>query len=184
MEKTLIISGTRIAYLTKRSRRARNVRLSISCSGAVAITLPWFVPDILAERLVRSRAEWIFQKLSELSERGAPLLLKTGKREYERRKVEALAFVRERVAYWNRLYGFSYGAISVRNQKTRWGSCSKSGNLSFNWRLVLLPPEMADYVVVHELCHLAQFDHSAAFWNLVARAVPDHRDIRRRMKRI
>jgi predicted metal-dependent hydrolase len=184
MEKTLVISGKKITYRMKRSRRMRNVRLSVSCSGGVAITAPWFVPDIIAEQFVRAKADWIFRKLSELSGRKVPLLSRTGKREYEQRKAEALAFIAERVAYWNRFYGFSYGNISVRNQKTRWGSCSRKGSLSFNWRLLLLPTEMVDYVVVHELCHLAHFDHSESFWAQVARAIPDHRDIRKRMKRM
>lgn len=184
MQRTLIVSGKRIEYRIRRNRKARNVRLSVSCSAGVAVTCPWFVPDIVAERFVRAKAEWILRKLSELSVRGVSLFSDSGKREYERHKAGALAFVRNRVAYWNRLYGFRYGTISVRNQKTRWGSCSKKGNLSFNWRLLLLPAEMADYVVVHELCHLSYFDHSAAFWKEVSRAVPNHVDIRRRMKRI
>ena len=184
MEKTLTISGQTIAYRMKRSKRAKSVRLSVSCEGAVAVTLPWFVPDMLAERLVRSKADWIFRKVAEMVGRGKPLLAKTGKREYVKHKAEALAFVTERVLHWNRVYGFDYTAISVRNQKTRWGSCSEGRRLSFNWRLMLLPPEMADYVVVHELCHLAHFDHSPAFWALVAKTVPDHRDIRKRMKKL
>jgi predicted metal-dependent hydrolase len=184
MEKILVVSGKTIAYRMKRNRGVRSVRISVSCSGAVSVVVPWFVPDILAERFICSRADWILRKLAEFSGRESSCLLSSGKREYEGRKAEALAFVAERVAYWNRIYGFRYGAISVRNQKTRWGSCSKKGDLSFNWRLLLLPPEMADYVVVHELCHLAHFDHSGKFWSLVARTVPDHRDIRRRMKRI
>jgi predicted metal-dependent hydrolase len=184
MQKTLIVSGKRIEYRIRRNRKARSVRLSVSCSEGVAITAPWFVPDIIAERFVRAKAEWILRKLSELSGREAPLLSKTGKRDYERNKADALAFIRNRVEHWNRLYGFSYGKISVRNQKTRWGSCSKKGNLSFNWRLMLLPPEMADYVVVHELCHLSYFDHSVAFWGEVGRAIPNHADIRKRMRRI
>jgi predicted metal-dependent hydrolase len=184
MEKTLAVAGGKISYRMKRSRRARNVRLSVSCEGAVAVTLPWFVPDMLAERFVRAKADWILRKVAEMVGREKPLLAKTGKREYGKHKDEALAFVTERVLHWNRVYGFEYRAVSVRNQKTRWGSCSKQGNLSFNWKLLLLPAEMADYVVVHELCHRAHFDHSSAFWALVARTVPGYRDIRKRMKKL
>ncbi len=184
MEKTLTVSGKEIPYCMKRSKRARSVRLSVSCEGAVSVTLPWFVPDMLAERFVRAKADWILRKIAEMVAQGKPILAKTGKREYEKRRDEALAFVTERVRFWNRVYGFEYKAITVRNQKTRWGSCSREGRLSFNWRLILLPPGMADYVVVHELCHLAHFDHSPAFWALVARTVPDHREIRKRMKNL
>ena len=184
MEKTLTVSGEKISYRMKRSRKSGSVRLSVASDGSITVAYPWFVPVIFVERWVRSKVDWILRKRSDLSGREPVFFLKTGKREYERHKTEALAFVTDRVAYWNRFYGFSHGAISVRNQKTRWGSCSKKGNLSFHWRLLSLPAEMADYVIVHELCHLAHFDHSVAFWREVARTVPDHADIRKRMKRI
>lgn len=182
MKQMLVVPGKDIPYQLKRNRRARNVRLSVSCEGTVVVTLPWLVPDFLAERFVREKADWIARKVSEMAGRERPILARAGKREYLKRKDEALAFVTERVAEWNRLYGFTYRNISVRNQKSRWGSCSKLGNLSFNWRLILLPREMADYVVVHELCHLAHFDHSPAFWGQVSHAIPDYRGIRKRMR--
>lgn len=71
--------------------------------------------------------------------------------------------------------GLSYTRLSIRDQRTRWGSCSRTGAISFNWRLLLAPEEVADYVVWHEVCHLAVMDHSPRFWALVARHCPDHR---------
>ncbi len=68
--------------------------------------------------------------------------------------------------------GVAFNRLAVRDQKTKWGSCSKNGNLSFNWRLILFPPAILRYVVIHELCHLRHFNHSARFWNLVARHDP------------
>ncbi len=72
--------------------------------------------------------------------------------------------------------GVSYNKISIRDQKTKWGSCSRTGNLSFNWRLILFPPRVLRYIVIHELCHLRHFNHSARFWELVERHAPDYRD--------
>ena len=88
------------------------------------------------------------------------------------------ALAAERLAHFNQAYGFSYGRVSIRDQRTRWGSCSKKGNLNFNYRICYLPPHLLDYVIVHELCHLGQFNHSAAFWALVAQTLPDHRERR------
>jgi len=72
--------------------------------------------------------------------------------------------------------------VSIRNQKTRWGSCSRQKNLSFSYRLFLLPPRFCDYVIVHELCHLKEMNHSPKFWALVARTFPDYKKLRREMK--
>lgn len=90
-------------------------------------------------------------------------------------RAQARTMLEQRVAYFARQIGVTYGRITVRDQKTRWGSCSQAGNLNFNFRLILAPPEVLDYVVVHELCHRRQMNHSAQFWNEVAQVLPDYR---------
>ena len=87
----------------------------------------------------------------------------------------AKSVLAQRTAYFARQIGVTYGRITVRDQKTRWGSCSQAGNLNFNFRLILAPPEVLDYVVVHELCHRRQMNHSAQFWQEVAQVLPDYR---------
>jgi predicted metal-dependent hydrolase len=87
----------------------------------------------------------------------------------------ALARVRERLDYFIPLVGRTPNRVAIRNQSTRWGSCSSKGNLNFNWKLVLAPPEALDYVVAHELCHLLEFSHSPNFWKLVEKAFPDYK---------
>ena len=84
-------------------------------------------------------------------------------------------YIRARVLYYQTQVGCKPGRITIREQKTRWGSCSARGNLNFNWRIMMAPPEIIDYLVVHELCHLVHLDHSRQFWNLVAAIIPDYK---------
>lgn len=102
----------------------------------------------------------------------------------ERFKHRAKRLVRARLSHFNQVYGFSWKRVSIRDQRSRWGSCSSNGTLCFNWRLIVLPEPLADYVIVHELCHLKHLNHSRAFWHLVERAIPDHHHHRRALRLI
>jgi predicted metal-dependent hydrolase len=102
---------------------------------------------------------------------------------YQAHKEQARAFIMERIAEYNAHLQLSIGRVSIKNQKTCWGSCSRKGNLNFNYALVHLPIQIADYVIVHELCHLVHFNHSRAFWDLVARIVPEYLQFRAQLKR-
>lgn len=104
------------------------------------------------------------------------------RREYLRFKEHARALVHARIAYYVAAGEVAPNAVRIRNSKTRWGSCSIKGNLNFHYKLALLPPHLADYVIVHELCHLRELNHSARFWALVARHVPDYARVRRELQ--
>ncbi len=103
---------------------------------------------------------------------------------YLKYKEEARALVKEKLLYWNQFYGYTYQRIAIKDHKTRWGSCSKKGNLNFNYRIVFLPPHLVDYLIVHELCHLGEFNHSPAFWALVGKTVPDWEKRRTELKSV
>lgn len=105
-------------------------------------------------------------------------------KEYLAHKESARKLVHERLEYFNQFYGFKYNKVAIRNQKTRWGSCSHHGNLNFSYKLALLEPRLADYIIVHELCHLKEFNHSKAFWSLVVQQFPDYRELRKQLKRV
>lgn len=97
-----------------------------------------------------------------------------GARTYRAHKEVARTLVHRKLAELNQHYQLSWGKVAIRNQRSRWGSCSKKGNLNFNYRIVFLPTHLQDYIIVHELCHLAVFDHSATFWARVAETIPNH----------
>ena len=104
--------------------------------------------------------------------------------DFLRYKEAALALALHRLAHFNMHYQFSFHRVAIRNQRTRWGSCSKKGNLNFNYRIIHLPPHLVDYIIVHELCHLREFNHAKGFWDLVAQTVPTHMQARTELKRV
>ncbi len=111
--------------------------------------------------------------------------MRKGRRaEYIRYRDAARVLVHARLARFNQFYGFTLRKVFIKNLRSRWGSASERGNLNFNYKLVFLPPELADYVVVHELCHLGQFNHSPAFWALVGRTIPEYKLLRKVLRRI
>ena len=99
-------------------------------------------------------------------------------------KERAKKLILERLNYFNMFYGFTWHRVAVKNTKRRWGSCSKKGNLNFCYKLISLSPKLADYIIVHELCHLGQFNHSRAFWNLVAQTTPNYKNLRNELKNV
>ncbi|MBX4192386.1 M48 family metallopeptidase [Candidatus Parcubacteria bacterium] len=112
------------------------------------------------------------------------LLLRRNRRQYLKVKEDARMLVHARVAYFNLHYKSPVKKIFIKNHKSRWGSCSSKGNLNFNYKILYLPPVMQDYIIVHELCHLHQFNHSPKFWALVAQTVPNHRTIRAALRKL
>ena len=101
---------------------------------------------------------------------------------YARHKEQARAVIVQRIEKYIGVYGFEFGRVAIRNTKSRWGSCSAKGNLNFSYRLLFLPEHLADYVVVHELCHLQELNHSSRFWQLVSQAVPDYKERRKALR--
>lgn len=97
---------------------------------------------------------------------------------YQKHKESARTLVHKKLEEFNRHYDFTYQRVAIRDQRSRWGSCSKKGNLNFNYRLVFLPEALVDAVIVHELCHLKEFNHGKKFWDLVSATIPDHKERR------
>ena len=110
--------------------------------------------------------------------------LKRNRADYHAHRHLAVEIAKHRLAHFNSTYQFTINKVTIKNQATRWGSCSKKGNLNFNYKIALLPRHLSDYIIVHELCHLGQFNHSKEFWNLVAKTIPNYPVIRKEFKKI
>ncbi|MCX6721460.1 MAG: M48 family metallopeptidase [Candidatus Staskawiczbacteria bacterium] len=100
-----------------------------------------------------------------------------------KKREQARTFVENRISYFNKFYNFNINRIAIKNASTRWGSCSSKGNLNFNYKIIYLRPELADYLIVHELCHLGQLNHSGRFKALVSKTIPDYVKINKELKR-
>ncbi len=168
-----------IDYTVKRSQRARTMRLAIYPDGNVVVTAPRFFGLQAIEDFVMKHSNWVRTKVEETRGR---TILRIRRADIPMLKKQALALAVSRAEHFAAYYGVSYKKISIRAQKSRWGSCSEKGNLSFNYKLTVLDPRLADYIVVHEICHLKQFDHSKAFWALVAEQFPDHQELREKLR--
>lgn len=164
-------------YEIKRSGRTRRISISVYYTGKVVISAPLFSSEKKVKKFLEDRTSWVISKL-EYFKNFKGKILKGNRKEYEIHKASARRLIKERLVLLNQRYNFTYGSIKIRNQKTRWGSCTKDGNLSFNYRVIHLPEKLRDYIIVHELCHLKEFNHSKKFWELVAFSFPDHKSIR------
>ncbi len=98
---------------------------------------------------------------------------------FKKYKTTAHALIFERLLFFNNHYKFTFNKVRVKNTKTMWGSCSEKANLNFNYKVALLPKELSDYIIVHELCHLKEFNHSQRFWDLVAETIPNYELLRK-----
>jgi hypothetical protein len=155
-----------------RHRRARRYLLRVDPDGRVRVTIPRGGSKREADAFVQRHTDWVARQRARLT----PSALGADERRAlrERARTELPARLLELAA----LHGMTVTGISIRNQRTRWGSCGRDGNISLNWRLVLMPPAVRDYVLIHELMHLRRLDHSPAYWKLVAAACPEYRDAR------
>lgn len=171
-----------ISYLLRVHPRSRRIRLTINREGALTVTVPKWIHPSSIEQFILQKTVWIRAKMKQMKDASKILPLSGSVREYQQMKASALALVCDRMEVLNRHYGFPVNRITIRNQKSRWGSCSSRGNLNFSYRVALLPPHLADYIIVHELCHLREHNHSPRFWDLVAQTIPDYRAYRKQLR--
>lgn len=176
---TLIVEEMTIPYEIVRSKR-KTYGIHVAPGGKVTVRIPLRGSEKFAISLAESKKNWIASCVLKLqnvpvqrektpSEKRLEAIYRKAAREY----------FPKRVSHYARMLGVTYGKISIRDQKTRWGSCSSEGNLSFNWRLILAPPDVLDYVVIHELCHRKEMNHSKEFWALVESLMLEYKERRK-----
>ncbi|MES2470822.1 MAG: M48 family metallopeptidase [Patescibacteria group bacterium] len=172
-----------ITYSVRISKKARRIRLTVYHDGSCVVTLPSPSMASAADTFVKQKSSWIQSKILRFQKLGPRNVIVTKRGDYQKYKGPALEFVRNKLEKFNSMYGFTYNKISIKSQRTRWGSCSRKGNLNFNYKIMLLPEKLAEYIVIHELCHLGEHNHGKKFWELVARAMPDYKEARRELSK-
>ncbi len=183
MKKEITLKNEKIKYILKQSRRARRMRLAVYSGGSFVVTIPHGMGLKKAENFILQKAEWVLEKI-KIMVRKEPngIFQRRSRKEYLKLKSAAYTLAENKVKEFNKFYGFKYNRIAIRNQKTRWGSCSEKGNLNYNYKILLLPEKYADYIIVHEICHLKELNHSQKFWDLVGKTIPEHKKITKELR--
>lgn len=182
MKRSLTSNGSTFFYTLKRSFLSKRLRILIKSSGDVMVTAPRIISLHRIELFLKDHTNWILEKLENIKALQKQTVLQKGQLGLHANSARARKLAHDRAAYFAAVYGVSYNRISIKNQSTQWGSCSSKKNLNFNYKIVFLPPDLADYVVVHEICHLLQMNHSPKFWKEVAKTFPNYREKIRALK--
>lgn len=163
----------------------KSIGLEVRSGKDVLVRIPSRLQDSEVEKFVEKHRKWILEK-TELMQSRKNTCNSTGAVPAEKLPPEEIEKIKEkigdRVKYYSQVMGVTVGRITIRNQKTRWGSCSAKGNVNFNYQLYYLPEELLDYVVIHELAHRSHMDHSGEFWSEVEKYCSDYRRRRKQLK--
>lgn len=171
-----------IQYTIRKSARAKRMRIAVYCDGTVVLTSPVGVRTSVMEKFFEEKKNWILKKLEMFRSVDSFLLQGHSDEDFQNRKDEVLTLVMRRVKHFNKALGVSWNDVVIKNQKTRWGSCSKKGNLNINYKILYLSRKMQDYVIVHEMCHLKEFNHSKRFWRLLESVFPEYKEVKGELK--
>ena len=161
----------------------KTIAIQLMEDGNVVVRAPKRAGKHAIEKFLKEKEDWILTKQQEIREASEN---RKSRQLTDAQRLKMINLAKEvfaaKTAYFARIMGVSYGRITIREQKTRWGSCSSAGNLNFNWKLLLAPEEVVDYVVIHELAHRREMNHSARFYAVVAEIKPDYKVWQRWLK--
>ena len=162
----------------------KSIAIEIKKDLSIVVRAPFFMTDNEINAFVESKKDWIDKHIIDMQNRKkeTSYVEKFTVEEITALADKALAYIPQRVAYFSQVIGVDYGRITIRNQVSRWGSCSAKGNLNFNCLLMLTPSDVIDYVVVHELCHRKEMNHSPMFWTEVEKFLPNYKSSKKWLK--
>ena len=189
MRKTRAGAQTTLEGIEVVRSRRKTLALEVKAPARVIVRAPMRTSQKAICEFVESHRAWIAASLARVQARQearAQAVQQEGlltEEDLAALARQARLIIPTRVEHFAAQIGVTYGRITLRCQKTRWGSCSTAGNLNFNVLLMLAPPEVLNYVVIHELCHRIEFNHSPRFWSLVERQMPEYEDWKKWLKR-
>ncbi|MCY4576946.1 MAG: DUF45 domain-containing protein [Candidatus Kaiserbacteria bacterium] len=166
-----------IAYELLNHPKARYLKLAVGIGGKITVTKPKWVKQATVETFIREKQPWITERTESLAKKYGTNenLAIEDRAHFLRYKERAERFCEEKVSYWNRKNKFSYNMIRVKQLRASWGICSSNRNITFNYKIIFLPKREADKLIVHELCHLKEMNHSKRFWDLVEKTLHESR---------
>lgn len=171
-----------VPYTVRSTARTRRILITIHPDGKVVVSKSPRISVENVERVIRAKSDWILGKIREQLSRPKKILSHYSAKDFKESKEKARVLARERLNHFNQFYKHEIGKVNIRNQKSRWGSCSGKGNLNFNYKIVFLPLELTDYIIVHELCHLKEMNHSRRFWALVEQTIPQYKSLQTQIR--
>jgi predicted metal-dependent hydrolase len=181
MQRHIELGDRTIPYSLKKNILSKGIKLRVGEKGLTVTTIKR-VSVKEAEHFIKQNKEWVLEQMDRYYDPTYEDRKKSSRSDYLKHKKSAHRLAENKLKQFNEHYNYKYGKITIRDQSTRWGSCSAKGTLSFNYKILHLPPELLDYIIVHELCHLKEMNHSQKFWDLVAQIIPDHKIRRRKLK--
>ena len=176
--KRIEISGIDLPIKLLKKANSKNISMRLK-RDSIEVTMPKYVPYIAAQAFVGGQIQWIRKQIIR---RQSEVKWLPDTSDYKKDKKLARKLVEHKLKHWNKFYDFEWGRVAIRDQSSRWGSCSSKANLNFNWKIVHLPEELQDYIIVHELCHLEQPNHSKEFWSIVCESLPEGKMLRKKLK--
>lgn len=178
----LILFNKTVQYSIRLSSRAQRMRVAVYADGDIVVTSPVNTSNEKLRMFVESKKHWISNKLDQKRNPAIMELAEGSDKHFEEHKAIAQEIVSNKLDRWSDKLALPYEDFAIKKHKSRWGSCSSKNRLSFNYKIIFLPSDLQDYVIVHELCHTVRKDHSKFFWALVSKSLPDYGKLRIKLR--